>query len=220
MDQTVRSRTRKKFKFELRMFRRQLAYRQRWRGQIWEAVLQTKRSNKYSSWYWTSAPCLMRTIHRNMYIENGGDDRPGFGWQVEPEKDIGVQFGLWLGVWSRETDEGDTYNIIEFENQTISEMAIRGRWSPSNWKDLFQVKITKKVPKHETTYIYRESGSSTNDSSIAFFHHIFPYIARPFEKVTAPLVINLLSRSLRTSFIISRSNGTKMDVNIVQSECL
>ena len=144
MDQTVRSRTGKKFKFELRMFRRQLAYRQRWRGQIWEAVLQTKRSNKYSSWYWNSAPCLMRAIHRNMYIENGGDDRPGFGWQVEPEKDIGVQFGLWLGVWSRETDEGDTYNINEFENQTISEMAIRGRWSPSNWKDLFQVKITKR----------------------------------------------------------------------------
>ena len=70
------------------------------------------------------------------------------------------------------------------------------------------------------TYIYRESGSNTNNSSIAFFHHIFPYIARPFEKVTAPLMINLLSRPLRTSFVIARSNGTKMDVNIVKSECL
>ena len=47
------------------------------------------------------------------------------------------------------------------------------------------------------------------NSNIAFFHHFFPYIARPFEKVTAPLMINLLSQPFRGSFIIARSNGTK-----------
>ena len=79
---------------------------------------------------------------------------------------------------------------------------------PSNWKTLFQANITRKEAERVDIHIQKRKQiqaplkvHSMNGSSIAFFHHFFPYIARPFEKITAPLMINLLSQ----------------DVNIVQS---
>ena len=57
------------------------------------------------------------------------------------------------------------------------------------------------------THIYKKT---TNDSSIAFFYHLLSYIARPFEKVTARLMINVFSRPLRASTQVSLKLSAKI----------